>query len=74
MILVRDLHTELWLDIKFSENIILGGDGQSIGGSAPIVDVRTYEFKALKDKKVKPEESFINASVDECLDSEGTIS
>ena len=37
-------------------------------------DVRTYDFKTLIDNKVKPEEYFINAYVDECLKSEGIIS
>ena len=74
MILGRDLLTALGLDIKFSENIILGGDGTFIGCSAPIVDVSTYDFKTLTDNKVKPEESFINAYVNECLESEGKMS
>ena len=39
-----------------------------------MVDVSTYDFKPLIDNKVKPEESFINAYVDKCLESESTIS
>ena len=39
-----------------------------------MVDISTYYFKPLTDKKVKPKESFINFYVDECLDSKGTIS
>ena len=54
MILGRDLLTALGLDIKFSENIILGGDGLYKGYSAPMVDVITYYFKTLTDNKVKP--------------------
>ena len=73
MILGRDLLTALGLDIKFSENIILGGDGTLKGCSAPIVDISTYDFKPLTDNKVKPEESFINAYVNECLESKGII-
>ena len=53
---------------------ILGGDGPFKGWSAPIVDVSTYDFKPLTDNKVKPEEFFINAYVDEFLVSDGTIS
>ena len=74
MILGRDLLTTLWLDIKFSENIILGGDGLFKGCSEPMVYFSTYDFKPLTENKVKPEESFINAYVDKCLDSEGKIS
>ena len=74
MIIDRYLITTLGLNIRFSENIIIGGDGPFKGCSAPMLDVSTYEFKLLTEKKVKPEESFINAYVDECLDSEGTIS
>ena len=39
-----------------------------------MVEVRDHHFKLLTDKKVKPEESFINAYVDKCLEYEGTIS
>ena len=39
-----------------------------------MVEVKTYDFKPLTENKVKPEESFINAYVDKCLDSEGKIS
>ena len=39
-----------------------------------MVDVNTYQFKPLKENKVKLEESFINAYIDKCLESEGTIS
>ena len=37
-------------------------------------DVSNYGIKYLTDKIVKPEESFINAYVNECLKSEGAIS
>ena len=47
MILGRDLVTALGLDLKFSENIILGGDGPFKGFSVPMVDVSTYGFKPL---------------------------
>ena len=39
-----------------------------------MVDVSRYDFKTLIDNKVKPEESFINAYVNEFLTSEGTKS
>ena len=74
IIIGRYLLTALGLDLKFYENIILGGDGPYKGCSAPMVDVSTYDFKPLTENKVKPEESFINVYIDECLDSEGTIS
>ena len=45
MILGRDLLTNLGLDLKFSENIILGGDGPFKGCSTPMVDASTYYFK-----------------------------
>ena len=74
MILGRDLLTALGLDLKFSENIILGGDIPFKGCSVSMVDFITYDFKPLTDNKVKPEESFINAYFDECPKSEDTIS
>ena len=39
-----------------------------------MVYVSNYEFKPLTDKKVTPEEYFINFYVDKFLESEGTIS
>ena len=74
MILGRDLLTALGLDLKFSENIILGGDRPFKGCSVSMVDFITYDFKPLTDNKVKPEESFINAYFNECPKSEDTIS
>ena len=53
MILVRDLIHALGLDIKFSENIIIGGDVPNQGCSAPMVDLINYEVKSLTDKIVK---------------------
>ena len=53
MILVRDLFTALGLDINFYVNVIIGGDGPYKGCSAPMVDVRNYDFKSLTDKIVK---------------------
>ena len=73
MILGRDLLTDLGLGLKFSEKIIVGGDGPYKGCSAPMVDVSNCDFKLLTDKTVIPEESFINSYIDKCLDTEGTI-
>ena len=39
-----------------------------------MVDLSNCDFKPLSVKIVKPEESFINAYVNECLGSEGDIS
>ena len=61
------------MDIKFYENIVLGGDGKFKGCSVPMVDVIAYDFKSLIANKVKPEESFINAYIDECLESVSTF-
>ena len=74
MILGRYLLAALGLDNKFSENIILGGDGLFKGCSEPMVYFSTYDFKPLTENKVKPKESFINVYVNECLNSEGKIS
>ena len=38
-----------------------------------MVDVSTYEFEPLAENIVKSEESFVNANVNECFDSKGTI-
>ena len=39
-----------------------------------MVDVKNYEFNILTTETVKPEESFINAYVIECFESESSIS
>ena len=52
MILGGDLIIALGLDIKFSENIMIGGDGPYEGCSAPMVDINNYEFKSLTNKVV----------------------
>ena len=38
-----------------------------------MVDVSNYSFKYITDKTVKPEESFVNSYVEECLESESAI-
>ena len=74
MILGRDLLTELGLDLKFSGNVIHGGEGPYKGCSAPTVDVNNDDFTNLTAKTVKPEEYFINAYVNECFKSKSEIS
>ena len=71
MILGRDLLNALGLNLKFSLNVITGGvipkEGRSVG-------INNYNFTSITDKTVKPEESFINSYVEECLESESEIS
>ena len=55
MILGRDLLTALGLDLKFSENVIRGVEGPHKGCSAPMFDVKTYDFNIVTSKTVKPE-------------------
>ena len=73
MILGGDLLIALGLDIKFSEKVIIGGEGTFEGCSSPMVDVSNYDFKSITDKTVKLEESFVNSYVNECLESANTI-
>ena len=67
MILVRDQINSLGLDIKFYENIIIGGDIPYQGCSAHMVDLSNYKVKSLTDNMFKPEESFIDLYVNECI-------
>ena len=39
-----------------------------------MVDVINYDFKAITDKTVKTEESFVNLYVNKCLESDSSIS
>ena len=73
IIIVRDLLTALGLNIEFSDNVSIGGDGPCEGCSAPMVDLSNYEFKSFMDEIVKQEESFINSYVHKCLESNSTI-
>ena len=50
MILGRDILTALGIDLKFSENIIHGGEGPYKGCSTPMVDVENYNFNNLTEK------------------------
>ena len=74
MILGRDLLAKLVLDLKFSENIIVGGKGSCEGCSAPIADIINCYFLCITDKTVKPEESFLDMYVDKCPVSDSAIS
>ena len=61
VILGRDLFTVLGLYLKFSENVIRGGEIPYEGCLAPIVDVNNYDFNIVTERIFKPEESFINS-------------
>ena len=73
LILGRDLLTALGLDLNFSENVIIGGEGPYEVFSSPMVDVRNYNFKSIKDTTVKPEESFVKLYVDTISESYSAI-
>ena len=47
MILGRDLLTALVLDLKFSKNVIICGEGPYEGCSAPMMDVSNYNFTSI---------------------------
>ena len=55
MILCRYLLTTLGMYLKFSDNVIIGGEEPYEGCLPPIVDVSNYYFTYLMDKIVKPE-------------------
>ena len=74
MILGRYLLTTLVLDLKFNENVTIGGEGPYEGWSVPMDDVRSYDFTSTTDKTVKPKESFINSHVDEWIEPDSEIS
>ena len=73
IILGRDLLNALGLDLNFSSNIIIGGDGPYEGCSASMDDLINYEFKPLTEKIDKLEESFINSYVNKCHEFKSTI-
>ena len=52
MILGRDLIIALVLDLKFSENIVIGSEVPYGGCSVPMVDVNNYYFKPLTEKQL----------------------
>ena len=49
MILGRDLLTAMGLDLKFSENIIIVGEGLYKWCLVPMVDLGNYDFKSLTE-------------------------
>ena len=74
MILGRGLLTSLGMDLKFSDNFIIGSNIQYEGLSAPMVDVSNYKFILLIDKTVNQEESFIISHINYCPKYQSTIS
>ena len=74
MILGIDLLTEIGLDLKFTNNVILGREGPYEGYYSPMVDVSNCNFNIITAKTVTPEESFINSYINECIESESAIS
>ena len=74
MILGRDLLNAMGMDLKFYDNVVIGGEGPYKGCSSPMVDVSYYNFTYITDKTVKPEESFVKLYVGKCLKSNSAIS
>ena len=73
MILCIYLLTALILDLKFSENAIIGEEGPYKGFSSHMVDVSNYNVNIIRAKTVKSEESFIKSYVSECIECESEI-
>ena len=69
MISVGDLLKELVLNINFSGHVIEVYFGPFIGAMAPMVDLGAYVFKDLNTGKIKLEESFTDAYVEELYES-----
>ena len=65
MILGKNIFTALKLNIKFSDHVIESDDGTFKGLMAPIVDLGTYEFKALNIGKNTPKQQFTNSYAEE---------
>ena len=64
MVLGRYILTALGLDLMFSKQVIIGGDGPYKGCLAPMSDISEYDSKSLTYKSIKVEEPFINLYVD----------
>ena len=73
MILGRDLITALGLDLKYSENLIIGGAGPYELCLVPMADLSNYGFKSLAENIVKPEQYFIDSYVNKFLEFENSI-
>ena len=54
MISGRDLLTALGLNLKFSENIMIGGRGPCEWCPKPMVNISNYNFVTVTYKIVKP--------------------
>ena len=52
----RYLLTTLGMDIRFSENIFIGGEGPYEECSAPMFDLSNYDSKPLTEKIVQSKE------------------
>ena len=50
MILGRDLINALGLDLKFYEDLIIGGEGEYEGCSETMDDLSNHDFKSLMEK------------------------
>ena len=74
MILGIDQLIALGLDLKFFESIIIGREGPYEGCLASMVDVINYKFTSMRDKTVKPEESFIITYADKSFESNSATS
>ena len=55
MILGRDLLTALVMDLKFSDNVIIGGEGPNKECLSTMVDISNYDFQSISDKTIKRE-------------------
>ena len=63
MILGRYISTELVLNLKLSEHVIIADDETLKGSTTTMVNLGTYIFKYLYTGKITPEELFTNAYV-----------
>ena len=54
MILGRYLLIALILNLIFSENVIIGGEGPYEGCLEKMVDISNYNFTSITDKTIKP--------------------
>ena len=62
-ILGRYIFTDLWLNLKWSDNIIEAYYGPLKGSTTPMVDLDTYESKDLNTGNITLKELFKNAYV-----------
>ena len=63
MILVRDLHTDLVIYIKFSEHVTTGGDNPYKVCTTPLVNQSNYDYRPLNiTKTIKSKDNFMDIS------------